>query len=95
MSSISKICRSPLKQNVANTLEKETAHVDLLKHLRAVAPTLSEIFYKCEWQGHQRNCPELFQEIITEEGVCFTFNFLNAPEVYRVAKYAKPYSYFK
>lgn len=78
-----------MRNSVAGGLEGNWAHPDLLKHIKAVSPTLSEVFHRCEWQGFQRPCNYLFNEIMTEEGMCFTFNFLNASEVYRVDRYVQ------
>lgn len=47
-----------------------------------MAPTLSEVLYGCEWKNQRKNCSLLFSTILTDEGYCFTFNFLNSSEVF-------------
>lgn len=48
-----------------------------------LAPSLSDVMFGCEWAGQLTSCKKLFKEFWTDEGLCFTFNILNASEVYR------------
>lgn len=43
---------------------------------------MAEVIYNCEWKGKQTSCKRIFSELWTEEGLCFTFNLLNASELY-------------
>lgn len=45
---------------------------------------MDEVIHKCTWKGVL--CGALFQEIWTEQGLCFTFNIVNASELYRINK---------
>lgn len=49
-----------------------------------MAPTLNDTMRKCQWKGNGDNntCSELFVPILTEEGICFSFNALNWNEIY-------------
>lgn len=37
----------------------------------------------CRWLGVEKRCAELFTEIITDEGICYSFNLLDRKEMFR------------
>lgn len=47
-----------------------------------MAPSLRNIFAACIWQGVNYPCWELFVPILTDKGLCFTFNSINSREIY-------------
>lgn len=49
---------------------------------KKVSPTLSNTLLKCTWRRRNFNCSDLFHEVLTNEGICFSFNYLNASELY-------------
>lgn len=55
------------------------------KHMEVVAPTLEETLVHCEGvlKDKQWDCPRGFGRILTNEGVCYTFNMLNKTELLR------------
>lgn len=61
--------------------------------IEEMAPTLSDTLRKCLWKGSGdgNTCSDLFVPILTEEGLCFSFNALNWNEIY-TEKYANNYS---
>lgn len=63
-------------------LEEEYT-TDIIGKLRAMAPTFNETMFFCKFRNEFQPCHELFREVMTEEGLCFTFNVLNSQELYR------------
>lgn len=64
-----------------------TTTKEIYTNLRRMAPQVSDLMYHCEFNGHKSsNCSKWFKEVWTEEGVCYTFNMLNASELYHQHK---------
>ncbi|CAB3234043.1 unnamed protein product [Arctia plantaginis] len=65
--------------------------------LRAtVSPNLTEVFFGCKWKDiPSQNCSDLFSPILTEEGLCYTFNTLGAEEMFRTENLHGDYPYLE
>lgn len=52
--------------------------------IEEMAPTLGDTLRACRWKnkGDGNTCSDLFVPILTEEGLCFSFNALNWDEIY-------------
>lgn len=86
--SLGPICdRPPLHLDdyikASGTVNKTKSDVDFFKYAKQVAPSLNETLFRCTWHRQDVNCSNIFKEILTDEGVCFTFNYLNASELYK------------
>lgn len=57
--------------------------IDYIEVLNRMLPNFRRYFYYCKWFSHFGECDELFTKTYTEEGICFTFNGLNASDLYR------------
>lgn len=57
--------------------------------------SLNETTLFCKWRNSVNYCTEFFSEIITEEGFCYTFNVLDASELFRDDILAKDFEYLK
>lgn len=48
-----------------------------------VAPKLEDSLWLCKWISRYENCTELFIPVITENGVCYSFNILDHSEMFK------------
>jgi hypothetical protein len=39
-------------------------------------------FKYCSWVNSEEDCEDYFSPILTEEGICFTANMLNAEDIF-------------
>lgn len=58
------------------------ANSSIFEEMFEMAPNLNDSLRHCHWLDESHNCPDLFIPIITEEGICFSFNALNSNEIY-------------
>ncbi|XP_071443231.1 pickpocket protein 28-like [Hetaerina americana] len=59
-----------------------TTDTSLIQFFQEAAPPCDDLFY-CEWKGQYENCcGYLFRPILTEEGVCYTFNMLATSQIF-------------
>nr|XP_049705408.1 pickpocket protein 28 isoform X1 [Helicoverpa armigera] len=69
---------------------------ETVDNIREVSPNLTEVFFGCKWKDIPSvNCSDLFSPILTEEGLCYTFNTLGAEEMFRVENLHQNYPYLE
>ncbi|KAL4709034.1 hypothetical protein ACJJTC_005895 [Scirpophaga incertulas] len=67
---------------------------ETVENIKSVSPNITEVFLGCKWKDIPKDsCQNLFSPILTEEGLCYTFNMLSAEELYRVENLHKDYEY--
>ncbi|CAF4930718.1 unnamed protein product [Pieris macdunnoughi] len=67
---------------------------ETIENLRRLSPDMNDIFLGCKWKDVPRNnCADVFYEVLTEEGFCYTFNSLGADELFRLENLHKDYNY--
>lgn len=47
-----------------------------------MAPDIAESLIECKFRAKEHLCKSMFQDIITEDGLCFTFNLLTHEEMF-------------
>ncbi|XP_063829494.1 pickpocket protein 28-like [Ostrinia nubilalis] len=66
-----------------------------VENIKSVSPNLTETFSMCKWQDNTGKCSSMFSPILTEEGLCYTFNMLPAEDLFRVENLHREYPYLE
>lgn len=48
-----------------------------------IAPQFENVFLSCTWTRQNESCYKLFTPMLTEDGLCFTFNMFDKSELLR------------
>uniref|UniRef100_A0A0K8VEQ2 Sodium channel protein Nach n=1 Tax=Bactrocera latifrons TaxID=174628 RepID=A0A0K8VEQ2_BACLA len=75
------ICNPQLVEH--GTPKISTDLIDYFRVLENMQPEFNRYYYYCKWFSHFGECDELFTPTFTNEGICYTFNGLNATDLYR------------
>lgn len=62
--------------------------------IRRIAIPFNEILSNCYFDNKWYSCDQLFSEILTEDGICYTFNILKSSEVFRETTLQDDYKYY-
>ncbi|KAF2898775.1 hypothetical protein ILUMI_07400, partial [Ignelater luminosus] len=78
---MSLICDTPTKLLNQSLLTVDERALDFITE---VAPDFKRSIYKVSFLGRSYNDPlELFSPIITNDGVCYTFNLMDRSEIFK------------
>lgn len=81
MKAVLQVCDSHLNENFE--VDEEIATNDIFDTLSELAPNSTQTMWSCKWRNEvMMNCEKHFRPIMTEEGLCFTFNALNSGDIY-------------
>lgn len=61
---------------------KNTTDASIVQTLHDMSLKLNDSIEDCKWRNKNKKCSELFRPILTEDGICFTFNSLNSQDIY-------------
>ncbi|XP_050294515.1 pickpocket protein 28-like isoform X2 [Anthonomus grandis grandis] len=60
---------------------KKTTNYDTIEFLMGIAPQFDEMLWSCKHNLINGSCADFFTPILTEEGLCYTFNMLDRSEL--------------
>lgn len=59
-----------------------TTDTDVIEYYKEVAPTFDDTIRECIWQSQLEACEDFFNPMLSEEGICYTFNMLDRDLIY-------------
>lgn len=54
----------------------------VIQSLVAISPSKNGTILRCHWHNEQELCYDHFHRLLTDEGVCYTFNAFNSRDLY-------------
>ncbi|XP_055591169.1 pickpocket protein 28-like [Uranotaenia lowii] len=84
------LCDAPCLYNVNYT---SAANPKIVHLMNEVAPNLDDICESVRWDLDKLSCNGMFQRILTEDGVCYSFNPISAREMFRLDRLHKRYNH--
>lgn len=77
---IGQVCEANLDNTTVGSFYTTTRIVNILEEL---TPRLSPTLFLCKWRNEPLPCSDVFAQILTEEGICYTFNNMEQEEIFR------------
>ncbi|XP_053685966.1 pickpocket protein 28-like [Sabethes cyaneus] len=84
------LCDAPCLYNVNYS---SPANARIVRMMHEIAPQLSDICESITWDLDKMNCTGMFQKILTEDGICYSFNPISAKEMFRDDRLHRRYSH--
>lgn len=75
------ICENRISMQVSQMFPDELADDSILSTIEEMAPELDDTIVQCKVFDSDRNCAEIFFPIVTETGICYSFNLLNIKDL--------------
>lgn len=81
MKVINQICDESQQRGVFNLFPDNFSEPNILSTICNTAPKFEDVVVSCKLFGTWTACDDYFSPIITEEGLCYTFNAMSLKEI--------------
>lgn len=81
LEALMQICDSDSFGFYSYFIGKNITNSSIVQTLNGMAIKMGDSIFACKWRKN-KNCSNLFKPILTEDGICFTFNSLNSHDIY-------------
>lgn len=76
----SQICDNTFAGDILDNFTDNFSDHRMLEIIRDMAPSFADTMFQCKFLD-ESDCEKLFYPIITEEGLCYSFNALSLSEI--------------
>ncbi|KAF9411727.1 hypothetical protein HW555_009556 [Spodoptera exigua] len=63
----------------------------IVENFLETSPDYDDVFFSCKLNGNYMLCPDLFDKVVTSEGICYTMNSLAASDILRTTRLQRDY----
>lgn len=77
------VCNPTLTHKLQLNSSKVSDGQNLVNTLKEISYSIDDSMLLCKFRNKVTNCSLLFNEVITEKGVCYSFNMLNYHELFK------------
>ncbi|CRL06218.1 CLUMA_CG019144, isoform A [Clunio marinus] len=78
------VCDFRDRENLQDALEVNQMEVDIVSTLEELANPMDDLFERCRYGSFRfSDCKKLFSKVITDEGICYTFNMLDRKDLFK------------
>lgn len=77
---LGQVCEQNIKNTTVGSFFTTRNIVQILEEL---TPRMPPTLFLCRWHNEQIPCTNIFAQILTEEGICYTFNNLEQKDIFR------------
>lgn len=77
------VCDPELSYRIQLNDSKVSDGHDIVKILKEISFSIDDTMLFCKFRNALRDCTSLFNEIITDKGICYSFNMLNYNELFK------------
>lgn len=84
LKALSGVCDFDDYKSLTKILSESEVRTDIVGTLKNISHPMSSLFQNCRYGTKKHaNCEKYFNEVVTDEGICFTFNMLDAKDVFQ------------